>query len=50
MRYGLYLFVLGLLILFMTAINEAGYGLFSLLLLFPACWLLGKVIGNEKPL
>jgi hypothetical protein len=45
----LYFIALALLVIFMIALNESGYGVFALFLLFPASWLMFKAFGEEKP-
>jgi hypothetical protein len=45
----LYFIVLALLVFFMIALNESGYGVFALLLLPLAYWLMEKAFGYEKP-
>jgi hypothetical protein len=48
-KTGLYFIVLALLVIFMIALNESGYGVFALFLLFPACWLMVKAFGMTNP-
>ena len=45
----LYLALVVLLVIAMIGINELGYGVFALLLSFPACWMMAKAFEEEKP-
>jgi hypothetical protein len=38
-----------LLAFVMVGLNELGYGVFVLLLLFPASWLIIKAFENDEP-
>jgi hypothetical protein len=50
MKPGWYFTLLVLVIVAMIAINELGYGVFALFLLFPAYWLMTKAFEDVKPL
>jgi hypothetical protein len=43
-----YLILFFLLAFVMVSLNELGYGIFALILLFPASWLAAKGFENDK--
>ncbi len=43
-----YFIPLALLVLLMIGMNEAGFGIFALFLLFPAAWLMFKAFENTN--
>jgi hypothetical protein len=46
MKTNLYIIAFFLLALLMIGLNEDGYGVLALLLLFPASWLITKAFGK----
>jgi hypothetical protein len=44
-----YLILLLIIVISMIGINELGYGVFSLFLLYSAYWLMIKLFEQEKP-
>jgi hypothetical protein len=48
-KSNLYLILLVVVVIGAIGANEVGLGFISLILLFPAVWLMQEVFGNERP-
>ena len=49
MKSDWYFALLLLLIIVMIGLNEVGYGVFAIFLLFPAAWLITKAFEKDNP-
>jgi len=49
MKSDWYFILLFLLAFAMVGLNELGYGVFALFLLFPAAWVATKAFGKDNP-